>query len=142
MTTNVSLLKVRDFKSVYFMELLGQSTNIVHSYSTTRESEQQQPCDNWRRRFTKSNFLNLTVFSYLSLQKVVFDIRPLSKKIKEILVNSEIANENKTLIWKVDAVGKCLLHENRLQAEIEKFRVVLELVSEVYFDLTYLGFDG
>ena len=76
------------------------------------------------------------------MQKVVFDIRPLSRKIKEILVNSEIANENKTLIWKVDAVGKCLLHENRLQAEIDKSRVVLELVSEVYFDLTYLGFDG
>ena len=82
------------------------------------------------------------MFSYLSLQKVIFDIRPLSRKIKEILVNSEIANENKTLIWKVDAVAKCLLHENKLQAEVEMFRTVLELVSEVYFDLTYLGFDG
>ena len=69
-------------------------------------------------------------------------IRPLSRKIKSILVSSEIASENKTFIWKVDAVNDCLLHDNKLRIALERAQPMLELVSEVYFDLTYLDFDG
>ena len=60
------------------------------------------------------NFIKLTIFSYLPLKKVLTDIRPLSKKVKDILINSEIANVNKVYQWKIDANNDCLLHDSKL----------------------------
>ena len=59
------------------------------------------------------------------------DIRPLSKKVKDILVNSEIANVNKVYQWKIDAIHDCLLHDSKLQLTMKRTKPILDLVSEV-----------
>ena len=57
-----------------------------------------------------TSFVFLVVFSYLPLEKVVHDIRPLSVKILKNLRNSFIASVNKKFVWTIDSEVDCLLH--------------------------------
>ena len=57
-----------------------------------------------------NSFVYLVVFSYLPLEKVVHDIRPLSVKILKSLRNSFIASVNKKILWTIDSEVDCLLH--------------------------------
>ena len=89
-----------------------------------------------------TSFVRLVIYSYLSLEEVLQKARMISQKTKELLKVSEIPRKNKAFRWKVDSTQKCLLHEGKLEQEMKRARPILELVSEVIFDLTQLGDDS
>ena len=84
-------------------------------------------------RSSFSDYLKLVTFSYLPLKKVLLDIRPLSTKVKKLLANSKIANENKVMWWRIDAVKDCLLHGEKLKLALARRMPLLELCSIVKF---------
>ena len=60
----------------------------------------------------------------------------INSKTKETLKVSEIPRENKMFRWRVDTLQNCLLHDGKLESEIERVTPILDLVSEVTFDLS------
>ena len=81
-----------------------------------------------------SDYQSLIVFSYLPLRKVLTDIRALSKKTAKVLVDSEIANENKVYEWKIRPADECLLHEDKLHLMMVRMNPIFQLISEIKFN--------
>ena len=54
-------------------------------------------------------------------------------------MDSDIASVNKSIKWKIDAVRDCLLHETKFWRALKRTQPILELVSEVKFDISTLS---
>ena len=80
-------------------------TNTFDKIASTRAS-----ISSYDKASALTSFVYLVVFSYLPLEKVVHDIRPLSVKILKNLRNSFIASVNKKFVWTIDSEVDCLLH--------------------------------
>ena len=78
----------------------------------------------------------------MDLREVLTKVRALNKKTKEALSVSEIPRENKTFVWKGGLQHNCLLHDSKLSVEMRRYMPVLQLVSEVIFDLNAFGDDS
>ena len=77
----------------------------------------------------------------MPLRKVLAEFRLLSKKTLKILIDSEIACENKVFEWKIRQTDECLLHEGGLDLTMVRINPLLQLVSEVkfYFPSNIIG---
>ena len=82
-----------------------------------------------------AKYLMLTVYSYLSTSELL-NVRYISKRTKEILIDSGILSAGRTFEIKFLNDTPCLLHGNLLKLKLNQRKAIFELVSEVKLDLS------
>ena len=74
--------------------------------------------------------LRQLIYSYLPLNDIIFNVRPVCRHERSMLINSAYASVGKVFDWKFQTGQTCWMHGSELQNEMKKRSMILDHVQE------------
>ena len=64
------------------------------------------------------------------MHEIIFNVRPACKSERNLLINSHYATAGKVFDWKFSSGSHCWLHDDTLESEVNKRKMILDHVQE------------